>query len=130
MIVVDSSVLISHFSNVLHPEVTRLRQFEEVETILIGDVVVLEVLKGLRSDSVVRFVEARLAAFNQASMLDGEMARHAAANYRKLHALGITIRSSIGLVIGTYCAVHGHSLLHRDRDFDHFEQHLGLKVLH
>ena len=24
----------------------------------------------------------------------------------------------------------GHELLHRHRDFDHFEEHLGLHVLH
>ena len=47
----------------------------------------------------------------------------------KLRALGITIRSSIDLVIGTFCLTHSHHLLHDDRDFDHFEEHLGLHVL-
>lgn len=129
MIVLDSSVLISHLSNVLHPEVALLRQLEDVETILIGDVVLLEVLRGARSDDEARFVESRLAMFEQASMLDPSLARQAASYYRRLRSLGITIRSSIDLIVGTYCLVHDHALLHRDRDFDHFEHYLGLKVL-
>jgi predicted nucleic acid-binding protein len=33
-------------------------------------------------------------------------------------------------LIATFCLRHGHLLLHRDRDFDHFEQILGLAVIH
>jgi len=129
VIVVDSSVWISHFSNVLHPEVELLRQYEEVETILVGDVVLVEVLKGAHSEGAARFVESKLASFDQVSMLDADIARRAAANYRRLWAIGITIRSSIDVIIGTYCLTHDYALLHRDRDFDHFEQHLGLRVV-
>jgi predicted nucleic acid-binding protein len=127
VIVVDSSVLISHFSNVLHPEVVVLRQLEEVETILIGDVVVLELLKGARSEQTARFVASWLSVFAQVSMVGPDIARKAAANYRRLRTAGITIRSSIDLIIGTYCIEHGHELLHRDRDFDQMQQ-LGLQV--
>lgn len=129
MIVVDSSVWISHFSNVLHPEVQLLRGLVEVEDILVGDVVLIEVLKGAASDGAARLIDDRLAKFSQASMVGTDTARTAAANYRRLRALGITIRSSIDLIIGTYCIEHGHQLLHRDRDFDHFERHLGLRVV-
>ena len=130
MIVVDSSVWISHFSNVLHPEVEILRRFHDVETILVGDVILLELLKGAQSDRAVRMIEAELSDFDQVSMVDGDIARQAADHYRFLRARGITIRSSIDLLVGTYCIAHGHELLHRDRDFDHFERHLNLKVMH
>jgi predicted nucleic acid-binding protein len=130
VIVVDSSVWISHFSNVLHPEVDLLRRFREVETILVGDLILLELLRGARSDRLVRIIEAELAEFDLVSMVDGDIVRQAAANYRRLRASGITIRNSIDLLVGTYCIVHGHELLHRDRDFDHLRLHLGLKVLH
>jgi predicted nucleic acid-binding protein len=33
-------------------------------------------------------------------------------------------------LIATFCLRHGHSLLHRDRDFDTFEEILGLAVIH
>ena len=32
--------------------------------------------------------------------------------------------------IATFCLLHGHRLLHNDRDFDAFEQFLGLQVAH
>ena len=63
-------------------------------------------------------------------MLDPEIAVLAATNFRRLRSLGVTIRSSVDLVVATYCLAHGHQLLHDDRDFDHFERHLGLRVLH
>jgi len=30
----------------------------------------------------------------------------------------------------TFCVANGHALLHRNRDFDAFEQILGLAVIH
>lgn len=53
----------------------------------------------------------------------------AAENYRLLRGLGITIRASADLIIGTYCIEHGHVLLHDDRDFEPMREHLGLQVL-
>jgi hypothetical protein len=35
----------------------------------------------------------------------------------------------VDLLIGTYCIWEDAELLHRDRDFDAMEQHLGLRVL-
>ena len=34
------------------------------------------------------------------------------------------------LSIATFCLVQQHSVLHRDRDFDPFEDILGLQVVH
>jgi len=33
------------------------------------------------------------------------------------------------LIIGTFCILHGHSLLHDDRDFEPMRQYLGLPVV-
>ena len=43
---------------------------------------------------------------------------------------GHTVRKTIDCLIATFCLLQGHSLLHRDRDFDHFEKFLGLAVVH
>jgi predicted nucleic acid-binding protein len=40
------------------------------------------------------------------------------------------VRKAVNCMIATCCLRGGHSLLHRDRDFDHFEKHLGLPVVH
>ena len=39
------------------------------------------------------------------------------------------IRKTIDTLIATRCIVDGLTLLHSDRDFDPFAQHLGLRVL-
>jgi predicted nucleic acid-binding protein len=58
------------------------------------------------------------------------MAMASAENYRRLRAKGITVRKTIDCLIATFCIENGHVLLHRDRDFDSFEEHLGLQVVH
>ena len=50
----------------------------------------------------------------------------AATNHRRLRALGVTIRKTVDLVIGTFCIERGHTLLHADRDFEPMQRHLGL----
>jgi predicted nucleic acid-binding protein len=50
-------------------------------------------------------------------------------NYRKLRDLGVTVRKTADIIIGTYCIAHGHALLHEDRDFAPMKEHFGLTVL-
>jgi hypothetical protein len=58
------------------------------------------------------------------------LAIHSAENYFALRRQGLTVRKTIDCMIATFCIEEDHQLLHRDRDFDHFEKHLGLRVLH
>ena len=126
MIVVDSSVWISHFYNILHPEVEVLRSIEAAETILMGKLIFLEVSMGAKSEKKARDLEQSLGQFMSVTMLDRSTVEAAGVNYRRLRELGITLRSTVDLIIGTYCIQHGHQLLHRDRDFGHMQQ-LGLQ---
>ncbi|MGA7315728.1 MAG: hypothetical protein WBX22_17330 [Silvibacterium sp.] len=59
-----------------------------------------------------------------------ELAVASARNYRTLRALGHAVRKTVDGLIATFCLDPGHALLHRDRDFDPFEKHLGLRVVH
>jgi hypothetical protein len=95
----------------------------------VGDIVLLEVLQGARDDRHATSLASRLAHFRQLQLLGPEIARRAAANYRTLRQLGITLRSSADLIIGTFCIEHSHALLHADRDFAPMVQHLGLQVI-
>lgn len=128
MIVVDSSVWISHFANFLHPEVEKLRTIKKPTAILLSDLILVEVLRGARSEQHAAYMASELALFDRASMSDSNLAWRAAANYRHLRALGITLRNTIDLLVGTYCIEHGHRLLHRDRDFEPMERYLGLRT--
>jgi len=94
----------------------------------VGDIVLLEVLQGARGAQDALVIEQRLRGFDVATMLNPELAIEAAANYRLLRGLGITVRKTVDLIIGTYCIEHGHILLHDDRDFEPMRVHLGLRV--
>jgi predicted nucleic acid-binding protein len=39
------------------------------------------------------------------------------------------VRKTIDCLIATFCLRQGHALLHSDRDFDAFEERLGLQVI-
>ena len=129
MIVADSSVWIAHLNDQPTPQVLRLRAAIGHEAILVGDLILLEVLQGLRDEHQATLVERALRRFDVASMLDPALASRAAVNYRLLRARGITIRKTPDLIIGTFCIEHGHGLLHDDRDFLPMAAHLGLQVV-
>jgi predicted nucleic acid-binding protein len=129
VIIVDSSVWIDHLNNRVTPEVRHLRALIGREAILIGDLILLEVLQGLRDGREAALVERALRRFDVAPMLDPDLASRAAANYRRLRGRGVTVRKTADLVIGTFCIERGHALLHSDRDFLPMQVHLGLRVV-
>ncbi len=129
MIVVDSSVLIDHLNGKLTWQVQTLRDIGRREILLIGDIVLLEVLQGVRSDRHAEIVARSLRAYATAPMLNAELAFRAAAHHRALRRLGITVRTTIDLIIGTFCIANKHVLLHNDRDFLPMSAHLGLQCL-
>ena len=66
----------------------------------------------------------------QESMVNPALSVQSARNYRFLRQKGVTVRKTMDMLIGTYCLMHDHEILHNDRDFDVLARHLGLKVLH
>jgi hypothetical protein len=129
VIVVDSSVWIAHFRAVDIPATRKLNALDLDLGLLVGDIVLLEVLRGASSVTHARLIVDALRRFDIVPMLGERLAVKAAENYRVLRSIGTTIRSSPDLIIGTYCIEHGHILLHDDRDFEPMREHLGLQVL-
>jgi len=125
---VDSSVWIGHLNDTATGAVQRLRALIPVQPLLVGDLILCEVLQGLRSDREARLVERALRRFALVSLLDADLAVKAAAHYRALRARGITIRKTVDLIIGTFCIERGHALLHDDRDFEPMVRFLGLQA--
>jgi predicted nucleic acid-binding protein len=128
MLVVDSSVWIANFRGARTEPVRKLAAYAPQSGVLVGDVVLLELLQGARSAGDAIRIERSLRNFAIVPMLSPDLAVEAAANYRLLRGLGITIRKLPDLIIGTYCIEHRHSLLHDDRDFEPMRIHLGLQV--
>jgi len=129
VIVADSSVWIDHLNSRATLQVESLRDLLAREQILVGDLILLEILQGVRSERDAEEMASLLRQFPFATMLDADLAVSAAANYRFLRARGVTIRKTADLIIGTFCLQNDHLLLHNDRDFDAFAAHLGLRIV-
>ena len=131
MIVVDSSVWIARFRGVANTAADKFEEIEEAEAdeILVGDLVMLELLQGARSDAHAAFIEQQLREFRVEAMLDAGLAAIAARNFQFLRGRGVTLRKTADLIIATFCIERGHALLHDDRDFDAVARHLPLAII-
>lgn len=128
MIVADSSVWIAALRGEISPQTDVFRSAAQNRNILVGDLILLEVLQGARDEKHSAFLQRSMLRFESATLLDGRLALRAAANFRYLRGLGISVRKTVDLIIATYCIENGHYLLHRDRDYTHFVRHLGLRT--
>ena len=126
MIVVDSTVWIDFFNGRDLPHVRHLRALLGAREIILGDLMLCEILQGLRTERHAAEVEALLRRFEIVAMGGEQIAVVAARNFRHLRARGVTVRKTIDLLIGTWCIEHRMPLLHNDRDFKPMAQYLGL----
>ena len=127
MIFVDSSVWIDYFRGITTKETELLDELLGAEPIAIGDLVLAEVLQGFKSDRDFNQAKKLLTSLVMVDMLGHEMAIQAARNFRSLRERGITVRKTIDTIIATYCIENDLALLHSDRDFDAFVEHLNLR---
>ena len=127
MIFVDSSVWIDYFRGIATKETERLDELLGTEPIAIGDLVLAEVLQGFKNDRDFNQAKKLLTSLVMVDMLGREIAIQAARNFRLLRERGITIRKTIDTLIATYCIENDLALLHSDRDFDAFVDHLNLR---
>jgi len=128
MILVDSSVWIAHLRGERTHATARLAAAAAREPLLIGDLILLEILQGARDEAHAARIERGLRQYTLVPLLDAALAPRAARNYRRLRELGITIRKTADIIIGTFCIDHNHELLHDDRDFAPMAEHLGPKL--
>jgi predicted nucleic acid-binding protein len=127
---VDSSVWIDFLGPTRSSESAWLAREIPKERIGLTDLILCEVLQGVRSDADFWQLSQELGKFQAFSVGGPDLAVASALNFRFLRAKGITVRKTIDCLIATFCIERGHALLHRDPDFDPFEQHLGLRVIH
>jgi predicted nucleic acid-binding protein len=130
MTIIDTSVLIDFLTNRDTPKTEWIERNVEKHPCGLTDLVLFEVLQGIRTDKQLAAVQEELRAFELWPTMGPGIAVKAAENYRSLRSLGITVRKAVDCLIATFCIEYGHALLHNDRDFDGFEKHLGLKVIH
>ena len=126
----DTTVWIDYFQGVENPETEWLNTEIDRQRLGLTDIILCEVLQGVRDDVVAKEVERRLLNLEVFDTGGVAVAREAARNYRALRSRGHTVRKTIDCLIATFCLRGQHSLLHRDRDFDPFEKFLELSVIH
>lgn len=130
MVIVDTTVWVDYLQGAENPETNWLNIELDRQRLALTDIILCEVLQGVRDDMVAKEVERRLLNLEVFDTGGVALARAAARNYRALRSRGHTVRKTIDCLIATFCLRGQHSLLHRDRDFDPFEQFLELSVIH
>ena len=127
MILVDSSVWIDFFNGTENAETDKLNEILGLEEIVIGDLILVEVLQGFRSDTDYKTAKNVLTSLTVHELLGKELAIKSANNFRKLRKKGITIRKTADVIIATYCIENKMPLLFTDKDFLPFVANLRLK---
>ncbi len=130
MVIVDSTVWVDYFNGLHNPETDWLDTELDQQRIGLTTIILCEVLQGVRDVRKAARVEAELLKLEVFESGGVALAVQAARNYRTLRSRGRTVRKTIDVLIATFCLREQHSLLHRDRDFDPFEELLGLSVIH
>lgn len=127
MILADTSVWIDYFNGARSRQTDLLDLALNDDTVVLGDVIYLEILQGFRSEKDYNAARTVLKALPLFDLLGAEMVAVCARNYRGLRRKGVTIRKTADVIIASFCIQHQLPLLYADRDFSPFEKHLGLK---
>lgn len=130
MVIVDGPVWVDYFNGRQNPETDWLDARLDQERLGLTTIILAEVLQGVRDERRATQVEKELLKLEVFEAASVALAVQAARNYRLLRGRGRTVRRTIDVLIATFCLQAGHSLLHRGRDFDPFEDLLGLLVIH
>lgn len=130
MVIVDTTVWIDYLGGGVNPHTEWLDRELTRQRLGLTDLILCEVLQGIRADDTFTQVRRDLSRFEVFGTGGEDLAIASAQNYRSLRTRGYTLRKTIDCLIATFCISGEHSLLHRDRDFDGFEQCLGLRVQH
>jgi predicted nucleic acid-binding protein len=130
MVIVDTSVWIDALRGTVNRQTVWLKRAVLGEEVGLTSLILCEVLQGVKNDAQFRGLRADLLHFFIFDTGSAELAIASAQNYQTLRKKGYTVRKTIECIIATFCIEEGHRLLHRDSDFEPFEKHLGLRVVH
>ena len=130
VVIVDTTVWIDYLQGAQNAETNWLDTELNRQRLGLTNIILCEVLQGVRDDVIAKQVETSLTKCQVFDMGGVALAREAARNYRTLRSHGHTVRKTIYCLIATFCLRNQHSLLHRDRDFEPFDKILRLSVIH
>ena len=128
MILVDTSVWIDFLNGANTREQHVLhRLIEEEEDISITEIILTEILQGIKEDENFKRVKDYLLEFPIHIPNGTETYLKAAELYRDCRKKGKTVRKTVDCIIAAICIENGLTLLHKDSDFDLIGTCTGLK---
>jgi predicted nucleic acid-binding protein len=127
VILPDTSAWIDYLNGANTTAVASLRRALAYEDVIVGDLILAEVLQGIRHERDVRTAAALLYTYPVQTLCGAAIAEEAAANYRFLRRQGLTIRGTIDVIVATWCIAAGVRIIHNDRDLAAMEVALGLQ---
>ena len=130
MIVVDTSVWIDVLRGT--DSLTAMRCVELIEDgapVALTDLILTELLQGIRSEREARTLERHMRAFPILRLESLDDFSLAAQLYRVARRSGVTVSKTIDCLIAAPCVRTGASLLHADADFDRLASCTPLRVL-
>ena len=130
MVIIDTTVWIDYLRGRSTEQTEWFERELGQQRLGLTDLILCEVLQGISSEASFQRVQRELFRFEVYNTGGKDLAVAAARNFRTLRQRGRTVRKTIDGLIATFCLRQGYSLLHRDRDYDHFEEILGLSVIH
>jgi predicted nucleic acid-binding protein len=127
MILADTSVWIDYLNGNVNVQTDGLDNALVSGTLVMGDLIFLEILQGIRNDKQYNQVRSKLSLLDQYSMLTPDTVFQCAEKYRFLRKKGITVRKTNDVIIASFCIDEKIPLLYSARDFVPFEKHLKLR---
>jgi predicted nucleic acid-binding protein len=130
MILVDTSVWIDFLRGGESPQRRMLhRLIEDEEDISITEIILTEILQGIKRDRDFQTVKDYLLEFPVHRPKGIETYLNAARIYRDCRGKGKTVRKTVDCIIAAICIENDLALLHKDVDFGNIRACTGLKVL-
>jgi predicted nucleic acid-binding protein len=128
MILVDASVWIDFFRDGQSTQSQALARCLGDSSVEVGmaDLVLFEVMQGFLEGTLMRKAQTLMSALPQVEIGGTSPVLKAAERYRQLRSRGRTLLSPIDVLLASYCMTHGHTLLHRDADFESLKTLGGL----
>jgi predicted nucleic acid-binding protein len=129
VILADTSVWIDYLNGKNTSKTDLLDASLEHGLLIMGDLILLEILQGIRDDKQYRLVKSELSKLEIFQLLQPDLVNNCAEYYRKLRKKGITIRKTADVIIASFCINRKIPLLFSDKDLVPFVKHLKLLTL-
>jgi hypothetical protein len=126
-VIADSSAWIAYLRTEKTDASIKLDMAILRETVLVADLILAEVLRGLPNERVAASIGASLDAFPIVEIGGRETAKEAARMYRHMRGKGVTVRGTLDLMVGAWCCMNSVPLIHDDSDFAAMERWCGLQ---